>query len=166
MRVFSIIGWTVAILLLPAATLLAAPPPKAPFPAKAGSSLFRSDRYALSVKGPGGWKKEFEGAKAVGTWIDLVSYREQKSRAFLKVSCQASTYSGFDEMREKLSAHYGGLGDITILRGPEHFPPVMGVRGSGLYIEFARSSGKRTDRSFLAYYLNGQSTVRPVSVIR
>jgi hypothetical protein len=160
MRALSSFGWTVAIVLLLAAPLLAAPEAKGPFPAKKSESTVKSERYALSVKGPSGWTKEFEGAKAIGSWIDLVAFREKKSRAFLKVSCQASTYSGFEEMKKKLSDHYGGLSDITILRGPERLSPVMGMRGPGLYIEFARVSGALTSRSFLAYFINGQNMVR------
>jgi hypothetical protein len=160
MRVLSATCLAVAAVLLTAAPLLAEPVAKGPVPAKGGENTFKSDRYALSVRGPTGWKKELEGAKSVGSWIDLVAYREQKTKAFLKISVQVSPYTGFEEMQKKLSAYYGGLSDITILRGPERLPPVMGVRGAGLYIEFARISGKRTDRSFLAYYINGRNTVR------
>jgi hypothetical protein len=68
-------------------------------------------------------------------------------------------------MRQKLSAHYRSLRDIQILQGPEVRPRVMGVRSEGLYLCYIRASGKKSDKAFLAYYLNGRFVVRVYGVV-
>jgi len=155
----------VAVLLLafafaPFAAVSAAPGDPEKPAAKRAPTLFKSDRFNLSVRGPAGWTREIEEPVASGRWINLVAFREPKSRARLLVSCQASSYASFDDMRRRLGAHYGNLRDIRIMVGPEVRPAVMGLRSEGLYLCYVKAKGKTSDKAFLAFYLNGRYAVR------
>jgi hypothetical protein len=149
-------GHAVAVLLLLCAPALAQPG-KAPGPKP---TPYANDRYALAVMGPAGWTKELEGPRSRGSWIDLVSFREPKTKAYLMVSCQASADTSFDQMAKRLAAHYKGLSDIQLNSEPERRPGITNVRGPGLHLDFNHMSGKTALRSFMAFYLNGRFTVR------
>ncbi len=165
MRTMRVLGLTLLLLATTLASVRAAPPDEKKPPRRAASTQWKSERFALTVRGPAGWTQTIEEPRSSGNWIDLVAYREEKSKAYLKISCQASSYSGFDQMRQKVGAHYTGLKDIQIIQGPEIQPRVMGVRSQGLYLVYIRTVGKTPDKAFLAYYINGRFVVRVYGVV-
>jgi hypothetical protein len=153
----------VLLLALLATPILASPDGQVP-PKNEGPSIFKSERYALSVRAPGGWKQELERPRSRGSWIDVVSFRDAVTQSYVLVSCQATTYADFEEMNRRLTDLYKNRSDILLMQGPEVRPAVMGLRGPGVYVEFSRTRGKLTERAFLAYFLNGRFTVRMFGV--
>jgi len=160
--------WSTGLLaLLIASSLapaLAAPKGDAPARPERKAVQWTSERYSLTARGPAGWEQVIDEPRADGRWIDLVAYREEQTKAYLKVSCCANAYRDFDDMCRKVGEHYQGLKDIQLIQGPETTPAVTGVRTEGLYFVYLRPRDKGADKGFLAYYLNGRYTVRVFGV--